>query len=156
VIEQKVIVTQVTDDYLVLDPVPAGCSSCDQGSCGVANISSLFGKRSRAMRIANPGGFGLNEEAELLMNESFFIKTVLIQYFLPLIATLLAILIAGLVTPMFVIQLAFTIAGLTFGVLVSRYLIRRMETRLSSRAIRIRKCMDVNDNSETGIHIITP
>lgn len=152
-IEQKVIVTEVTDDYLVLDPVAAGCNSCQQGSCGVASLASLFGKRSRSLRIVNPGGFSLHEELELLIDEALFLRTVFVQYLLPLAVVFIVIFMAEIFNQSIGIQVMIGSLGLFGGIFLSRFLIRWMETHLFEGMFRIRKLEAISDHREFNIQI---
>jgi len=131
-------VVESAPDYLVVKPQQSGCQSCSSGSCGVSNFASLLGKRSHLLKIANTGEFQVGEIAELLLDESIFMRSVILQYLFPLICMFLFVLLSTLISPALAIQLSGAIVGLVVGVSVSRVVIRWYEYRLDDEHLRIR------------------
>jgi len=137
-ISQIVEVVEATPDYLVIKPQKAGCQSCSSGSCGVTNFANLLGKRSHLLKLSNSGEFQVGDIAELLLDESIFMRSVLAQYLLPLFGMFLFVFVATFVSSGLVIHVLGAISGLVVGVLASRYLVRWYETRLDDDHLQIR------------------
>lgn len=137
-ISQIVEIVESTPDYLVVKPQKTGCQSCSSGSCGVTNFANLFGKQSHSLKISNTGEFQVGDIAELLLDEAIFMRSVFVQYLLPLFGMFLFVLAATFVSSGLVIQLLGAILGLVAGVLASKYLIRWYESRLDDEHLQIR------------------
>ena len=86
-ISQTVEVTGTEPGYLVVKPLQQGCDSCSTGSCGVANIAQLLGSKSRHLKISDEDGqYKVGDLAELQLDETIFVRSVIVQYLLPLFA----------------------------------------------------------------------
>jgi len=138
-ISQTVEVAQAEPDYLVVKPLHSGCQSCSSGSCGVANLAQLFGKQSHLLRVTiHSDKFQVGDIAELLLDESLFIRSVIVQYLLPLLSMFVLVLATTFVSQHLAIQLVGAISGLAIGIIISRYAIRWYEYRLDGEHLRIR------------------
>lgn len=153
-IVQKVIITDVSGESLLLNPVSSGCNSCKSGHCGAASLATLFGKKNHDLRISDPGGFILGEEAELLLDESFFLKTVAIQYLLPLTTVLIAVVLADIFSDNLPLQVLSALSGLVGGVVLSRYYINRITLFSPGEIFRIRKITGANDAKESCVQVM--
>ena len=137
-ISQTVEVTGSEPGYLVVKPLQQGCDSCSTGACGVTNIARLLGSQSHHLRIVDDGKYNVGDTAELLLDETIFVRSVIVQYLLPLFAMILMVFVASALSQLLVFQLIAAILGLAGGVFVSRYLIRWYEYRLDTRHLRLR------------------
>lgn len=140
-LSQNATVVDVSPDHLELQPVQAGCNSCStgkSGGCGVANLSALFGQRESTLKLSNPGGYHQHDEVELLLDESVFMRTVLLQYLLPLITMLLLVVLSNTLFNMLLPDILAAIAGLVVGVQLARFWIKRLHDRLSPENFCIR------------------
>lgn len=137
-ISQTVEIVESTSDYLVVKPQKTGCDACSAASCGVTNFANLLGKRSHTLKISNTGEFQVGDIAELLLDESIFMRSVFVQYLLPLFGMFLFVLMASFVSSGLVIQGLGAILGLIVGVLTSRVLIRWYESHLGGEHLQIR------------------
>jgi positive regulator of sigma E activity len=138
-ISQTVEVTEVNSEYLLLKPVREGCQSCASGSCGVSNIAQLFGNQSRTLKIENHHHlYHVGDVVELLLDEKLFMKSVSMQYLLPLLAMFCFAVVAGLVSQHLVFQLIASVLGLVTGIVISRVVIRWYEYRVDGDHLQIR------------------
>ena len=138
-ISQTVEVRQANADYLLVSPVQSGCQSCSSGSCGVANIANLFGSRPRTLKVKNHAyNYRVGDHVELLLDEKLFMKSVLIQYLLPLLGMFCFALVGGLMTQHLVFQFVLAVLGLVAGIFISRKLINHYEYRVDDIHLKIR------------------
>jgi len=137
-ISQTVEIIESTSDHLVIRPLKTGCDSCSSVSCGAINFANLLGKRSHTLKIPNTGEFQVGDLAELLLDESIFMRSVFIQYLLPLLSMFLFLLLATYISSGLVIHVIGTILGLIVGVITSRYLIQWHESGLDAEHLRLR------------------
>jgi len=153
-IVQKVIVTGVTEDELILDAEQSGCSHCQEASCGAISLAAFFGaRRERSLRIANPGGFKPGDRAELLIDRLLFIRSVFYQYILPLLAVLLALLLTTPLDYPFVVQMFFVAFGLASGIVISRLLMRRLEHTMTGGVFQLRRLEPMADSDKLDIQL---
>ena len=138
-ITQIVEVVETHAGLMTVKPQQEGCQSCSSGSCGVSNIARLFANRRQHLRVSNDGGFKVGELAELSLDESVFMRSVILQYLLPLVSMILFVMLVSFVTHSLVIQSIVAISGMVAGVYIARYLIRQNEHRLDSRHLRVRR-----------------
>lgn len=130
---------QANADYLLVTPVQSGCQSCSSGSCGVANIANLFGTRTRTLKVKNHAyNYHVGDQVELLLDEKLFMKSVLIQYLLPLMGMFVFAIVAGLITQLLVLQFVVALLGLVAGIFISRKLINLYEYRVDDNHLKIR------------------
>jgi positive regulator of sigma E activity len=139
VISQIVEVVESSSGYMVIKPVEEGCHSCSSEGCGVSNLSRLFGKRDYSLRVANIDNFKAGDTAELLLNESVFLRSVSLQYILPLISMIFSVILATWLTSELVLQSVAAGLGLYAGVLISRHLIRLSEDQVGSKHLQVRR-----------------
>ena len=138
-ITQIVEVVETTADTMTVKPQQQGCQSCSTGSCGVSNIARLFGNRQHQLRVINTSNFKAGELAELCLDESIFMRSVVLQYLLPLVSMILSVMLVSFVTSSLVIQLIVAIFGMAIGVYLARYLIKQNEHRLEGRHLQVRR-----------------
>jgi len=137
-ISQMVEIAQAGPEHLLVKPVQSGCHSCSSGTCGATNLAQLFGKQSHLLKVTRRSDqFKAGDIAELLLDESIFIRSVMVQYLLPLVSMFILVLIASLISQHLVFQVIAAIFGLAIGVFVSRYVIRWYEYRLDDEHLRI-------------------
>jgi len=154
-IVQKVSVTEVTDNELVLGARSSACNHCET-SCGAMSLAALFGGRQqRSIRIANPGGFKPGDQAELLIERAFFIKTVFYQYIFPLLAALLSVIPGAFLSAAFALQLVFLILGLASGIYLSRVLIRRLQYTMSDNTLQLRKTESTTEEGNLKVQLVS-
>ena len=138
-ISQTVEVRQANADYLLVSPVQSGCQSCSSGSCGVANIANLFGTRPRTLKVRNHAyNYRVGDRVELLLDEKLFMKSVLIQYLLPLMVMFCFAIVAALLTQQLIFQSIVALLGLVAGIFISRKLINLYEYRVDDNHLKIR------------------
>ena len=138
-ISQIVEVVEAHSGYMVIRPLEQGCQGCSSEGCGVSNLSRLFGKRDYSLKVANNENFQAGETAELLLDESLFVRSVGLQYLLPLISMILCVMLTSFLTAELVIQSVAAILGLWTGVLISRYLIRWSENQVGNEHLQVRR-----------------
>lgn len=137
-ISQTVEIAQAGPGHLLVKPVQSGCHSCSSGSCGATNLAQLFGKQSHLLRVtAQDEQFKVGDVAELLLDESIFIRSVMVQYLLPLMTMLGVALLASIFSQHLVIEVIAAISGLVIGVVISKYVIHQYEYRLDDKHLRI-------------------
>jgi positive regulator of sigma E activity len=138
-ISQIVEVVDTSSGYMIIKPVEQGCHSCSSEGCGVSNLSRLFGKRDYSLRVSNTDNFRTGDTAELLLNESVFLRSVSLQYLLPLICMILFVMLASWLTLELWLQSITAVLGLGAGVLVSRHLIKLSESRIDNEHMQVRR-----------------
>ena len=110
----------------------------DSGGCGVANLS-IFGRhKEKILRSTNPGGYREGDLVEILLSEAIFIRSILIQYLLPLISMALFTAIFHLLYDQIMLDISAAIAGLYSGIQLAGYLIKRIQQQFSTGDFCIR------------------
>lgn len=105
----------------------------------MANIANLFGTRTRTLKVRNHAyNYRVGDQVELLLDEKLFMKSVLIQYLLPLLGMFLFAVVAGLMTQQPVLQLLVALVGLAAGIVISRKLIHLYEYCVDDNHLKIR------------------
>jgi positive regulator of sigma E activity len=138
-ISQIVEVVETSAGSMVIKPVEQGCQACSSGGCGVSNLSQLFGKRNYSLKVANTGNFQAGDTAELLLDESLFVRSVSLQYLLPLVCMISFVMLISFITPGIVVQSFAALAGLGIGVFISRFLIRLSEDQVGNAHLHVRR-----------------
>lgn len=156
-LSQNATVLKVTNDYLEVMPSSSGCHACGtntKSGCGVSNFSALFNNPVSTLKVSNPGGFKNNDQVELLMSESVFLRGVLFQYLLPLIIMLLSVLCADLLGAGVVASLTAAMAGLIGGIGFARHLINHKLVLTSPHNITIRHLNNDSAQEAQSIRIL--
>ena len=138
-ISQIVEVVETSAGLMVIKPVEQGCQACSSGGCGVSNLSQLFGKRDYSLKVANTGDFQAGDTAELLLDESLFVRSVSLQYLLPLVCMICLVMLTAFITPELVLQSFAALVGLGVGVFISRFLIRLSEDQVGNSHLHVRR-----------------
>jgi positive regulator of sigma E activity len=138
-ISQIVEVVETNAGSMVIKPVEQGCQTCSSGGCGVSNLSQLFGKRDYSLKVANTGDFRAGDTAELLLDESLFVRSVSLQYLLPLVSMISFVMLTSFITSELVVQSVAALVGLVIGVFISRFLIRLSEDQVGNAHLHVRR-----------------
>ena len=138
-ISQIVDVVEADHEVMTVKPQQQGCGSCSSGACGVSNLSRLFGKREYLLKLANHHNFRIGDTAELLLDESLFIRSVTLQYLLPLMSMIVMVLLVSFVSSMLAIHIIAAVAGLSLGVYLSRHFVRWNENQVGSEHLQVRR-----------------
>ena len=138
-ISQIVEVVETNAGSMVIKPVEQGCQTCSSGGCGVSNLSQLFGKRDYSLKVANTGDFRAGDTAELLLDESLFVRSVSLQYLLVLVCMISFVMLTSFITSELVVQSVAALVGLVIGVFISRFLIRLSEDQVGNAHLHVRR-----------------
>ncbi|TNF96093.1 MAG: hypothetical protein EP297_10720 [Gammaproteobacteria bacterium] len=152
-IEQTAIIIEATPSHLILKPRQSGCDSCSQEGCGVSNLSAIFGKRERLLKIGNPGGFERGQQVDVLINEKTFVRLVLLQYLLPLISMIIVAAIGASISSMLVVQTIFAAIGLIGGMMISRQYNERARSNTGPDTIQIRPSSQIYSYPASSIQV---
>jgi positive regulator of sigma E activity len=152
-IEQSATIIEATPHHLLLRPEQGGCHSCSQQGCGVSNLSALFGKRERLLKINNPGGFIKGQQVDVLLKESTYIRLVLLQYLLPLIAMIIVAAIAASISSMLLFQAFSVVVGLVAGMMISRHYLQKTRSRLGPDFIQIRHSGQMDNYPASSLQV---
>ncbi len=151
-LSQNAIITSSTDDYLELKFIESGCHSCGvvgSRGCGIAHLSALFGHKEKVLRFTNPGGYQANDQVEILLSETIFLRSILVQYLLPLISMVLFIAAFDMLYGQLTLSLLAAMAGLYSGVQLAMYLIKHIQRQFSARDLCIR---NLDRSTVSGMH----
>ena len=132
-------VVETDAGYMVIKPVEEGCHSCSSQGCGVSNLSRLFGKRDYSLKVENTGNFQPGDTAELLLDESVFMRAVSLQYVLPLLSMIACVTLATWLSAELLMQSVAAIVGLWLGIAVARHWIKLSENQVASEHLRVRR-----------------
>jgi positive regulator of sigma E activity len=132
-------VVETDSGYMVIKPVEEGCHSCSSQGCGVSNLSRLFGKREYSLKVENKHNFQAGDTAELLLDESVFMRAVSLQYVLPLISMMVCVMLATWLSVQLPIQAIAAIVGLWLGIVVARQWIKMSENQVGSEHLQVRR-----------------
>jgi sigma-E factor negative regulatory protein RseC len=140
-IEEQAIVVSVDKGFVNVETSStSGCGSCQSSaSCGAGLVSSLFGRKSRTLRIRNTVNARKGDTVTIGLNRLALVVASLMIYLLPLL-----MLIAGAITgewlatalALNVIDLFSIIGGLAFAVLAFILSRRVLSTGAMDRMIQ--------------------
>jgi sigma-E factor negative regulatory protein RseC len=143
-IEEQAIVVSVDKGFVNVETSStSGCGSCQSSaSCGAGLVSSLFGRKSRTLRIRNTVNARKGDTVTIGLNRLALVVASLMIYLLPLL-----MLIAGAITAITgewlatalalnVIDLFSIIGGLAFAVLAFILSRRVLSTGAMDRMIQ--------------------
>ena len=138
-ISQIVEVVEIRAEYMVIKPVEEGCHTCSSEGCGVSNLSRLFGKRDYSLKVVNTDNFQAGDTAELLLDESVFMRAVSLQYLLPLISMIFCVAIATWLSAQLLLQSVSAVLGLWLGIVIARQWIKMSENQVGSEHLQVRR-----------------
>lgn len=138
-ISQMVEIVETRAEYMVIKPLAQGCHSCSSEGCGVSNLSRLFGKRDYSLKVMNSDNFQAGDTAELLLDESVFMRAVSFQYLMPLISMIVCVTVATWLSTQLLMQILSAVLGLWLGIVAARRWIKMSENQVDSEHLQVRR-----------------
>jgi positive regulator of sigma E activity len=89
--------------------------------------------------VENKHNFQAGDTAELLLDESVFMRAVSLQYVLPLISMMVCVMLATWLSVQLPIQAIAAIVGLWLGIVVARQWIKMSENQVGSEHLQVRR-----------------
>jgi len=119
-IEERGQVVAVDGDFIVVQMQPrSSCSSCHVGSnCGTSVLARWFGQRTNRVRVRNTLGLQEGQGAVIGIHESVLLKASLLAYLMPMMAMVMAAMLAAQVGAGDGVVALSSMAGLVVGLLL--------------------------------------